>query len=186
MNFLMLNLHIWLFPWKRFLGLESSQRVWVFSPLDCQQALSFLLRDISFFSLSSSFIYFIATDSSVFPCFQHQWLGWSVLLLTPMTLEATAHFGAVPEALRSSSYIHPTSLPTPFLDPPTCRRNLQVLCLLGPLCLRSYLSWDVFDSFLLNFCSPVAPDLDIPDSLSDLFTLWPSSPYDPMTYFFGK
>lgn len=122
----------------------------------------------------------------MFPCFQHQWLGWSVLPLTTMTLEAAARFGAVPEALRSSNYIHPTSLPTPFLDPPTCRRNLQVLCLLGPLCLRSYLSWDVFDSFLLNFCSPVAPDLDIPDSLSDLFTLWPSSPYDPMTYFFGN
>lgn len=90
MNFLILNLHTWLFPWKRFLGLESSQRVWVFSPLDCQQALSFLLRGISFFRLSSPFIYFIAADSSVFPCFQHQWLGWSALPLTTVTLEAAA------------------------------------------------------------------------------------------------
>lgn len=113
MNFLMLNLHIWLFPWKRFLGLESSQRVWVFSPLDCQQALSFLLRDISLFRLSLSFIYFIARESSVFPCFQHQWLGWSVLPLTTMTLEAAARFGAVPEALRSSKH-SPNQPPHPL------------------------------------------------------------------------
>ena len=77
-------------------------------------------------------------------------------------------------ALRSSNYIHPTSLPTPFPDPPTCRRNLRVLCLLGPLCLWSFFP----ETSLTHLCSVSA--LLWPQPWIFLTPCLISSPYDPL------
>ena len=178
MNFLILNLHTWLFPWKRFLGLESSQRVWVFSPLDCQQDLSFLLRGISFFRLSSPFIYFIATDSSVFPCFQHQWLGWSALPLTTVTLEAAACLWCCV----CTPWGAPITSTQPASPPPS--RTLRLAGGTFEFCAcwgHSDYGLLFTETSLTHLCSVSA--LLWPQTWIFLTPCLISSPYDPMTYF---
>ena len=70
--------------------------------------------------------------------------------------------------------LHPPSQPShPLPGSSDLLEEPAVLCLPGPFCLWFYLSWEVFDSSLLCFCSPMAPDLDVPNSASDLLTLWP-------------
>ena len=82
--------------------------------------------------------------------------------------------------LRSSNYIHPASLPTLFLGPLTCWRNLQ-FCACRGHSVHGFISPE---KSLTHLCSVSA--LPWPQTWMFLTLSLISSPYDPVFYFFGK